>query len=380
MAKTSFRPWQHGFHFPNSFVNTPLRISLPYFQYAVQTSGRCGGMSFAALDYFFANLPVPTHRSTLASGKDFPDPATSDFAFTGHNYPVDQIPRTQGYTLGQYIYDRLGDSLVGGIQNLITNLGPNIFSTLNESWIWQNITQPDIPRITDSLDRGTPAVLGLIGGTDGINLDPFSVGQDNHQVVAWDYDDLGGGAIDLHIYDCNSPDTDMIYSIRPTAPHVFCTLTAAYASSPSSQIATVNGVKVRRWRGLFLETYTPKIPLYTDLVLTQSVTTSASTPNIPLGSQLNCHYAIQNIGHYPARSKTLYAFVRGPGDVNLDGFFGADLGTGSGAVDVNGELVIPPGGSRTFSKSCDSFGVKSGDVYRIGFSYLSAAYHEEVQH
>src|SRR5438132_8353868 len=56
MPRNKFDPKKHGFAFANQFVNHVL--TLPDGQ-EITTRGRCGGMAFAALDYYFAGLPVP---------------------------------------------------------------------------------------------------------------------------------------------------------------------------------------------------------------------------------------------------------------------------------------------------------------------------------
>jgi hypothetical protein len=63
-----------GFHFRNDFINHVGTI--PGIG-PITTEGLCGGMSFGALDYYHANLPVPTHVAAdyPASGGVPPDPS-----------------------------------------------------------------------------------------------------------------------------------------------------------------------------------------------------------------------------------------------------------------------------------------------------------------
>src|SRR5512132_647091 len=67
VPRTGFDPRAHGFHFANDFVDKV--VTVPGYG-EVATDGRSGGMAFAALDYWFAGLPVPSHRPN-----DFPDRA-----------------------------------------------------------------------------------------------------------------------------------------------------------------------------------------------------------------------------------------------------------------------------------------------------------------
>src|SRR5262249_27597090 len=48
-----FSPAQHGFRFVNAFNND----FIPALD--IRTNGLCGGMSYAALDYYFARMPIP---------------------------------------------------------------------------------------------------------------------------------------------------------------------------------------------------------------------------------------------------------------------------------------------------------------------------------
>jgi hypothetical protein len=48
---TNFHPDKNGFNFGNGFKND----FIPAFD--IHTSGLCGGMSYAALDYFFSDVP-----------------------------------------------------------------------------------------------------------------------------------------------------------------------------------------------------------------------------------------------------------------------------------------------------------------------------------
>src|SRR5919198_909175 len=86
VPRTGFEPSVHGFHFANDFVDKI--VTIPGFG-EVATDGRSGGMAYAALDYWFAGLPVPTHRPA-----DFPDRAVPE----------------DGSRLADYLYKRLFDS------------------------------------------------------------------------------------------------------------------------------------------------------------------------------------------------------------------------------------------------------------------------------
>src|SRR5713101_2524925 len=53
--QAAFTARQNGWHFNNYFVNR-------LFGGLLETQGLCGGMAYSALDYYFSDLPIPTHR------------------------------------------------------------------------------------------------------------------------------------------------------------------------------------------------------------------------------------------------------------------------------------------------------------------------------
>ena len=66
MPRTPFNPRQHGFKFDNSFINNFIRI--PFLGTDIQTRGRCGGMTFSALDYWHNHLAIPENGALPADG------------------------------------------------------------------------------------------------------------------------------------------------------------------------------------------------------------------------------------------------------------------------------------------------------------------------
>jgi len=73
MPRTAFTPQQHGLHFTNAFVN---RVYVPGIG-LIETLRRCGGMAYAALDYFWSRLPIPAHRTEDFRSLAFPLTATA---------------------------------------------------------------------------------------------------------------------------------------------------------------------------------------------------------------------------------------------------------------------------------------------------------------
>ena len=85
MHTTPFGPTRHGFHFSNRFIDKTVSITfppitipgLPPFPGKTVTKtfgGRCAGMAYAALDYYWNQSTIPTHTShDFGSGNEVPD-------------------------------------------------------------------------------------------------------------------------------------------------------------------------------------------------------------------------------------------------------------------------------------------------------------------
>ncbi|MFN0130921.1 MAG: hypothetical protein ACKVW3_00060 [Phycisphaerales bacterium] len=66
-----FRPSLHGFRFVNSFTGSPLPFGLGKAEKSLNVPNRfglCGGMSFAAADFFLAARPRPDARQPPTQG------------------------------------------------------------------------------------------------------------------------------------------------------------------------------------------------------------------------------------------------------------------------------------------------------------------------
>jgi hypothetical protein len=71
----TFQPSLHGFRFPNHFDEQPiLTVTVPLlgeFNLGDASYGLCGGMTFATLDYWKADLPIPTDEEPTPELLDF---------------------------------------------------------------------------------------------------------------------------------------------------------------------------------------------------------------------------------------------------------------------------------------------------------------------
>jgi hypothetical protein len=318
VPRTGFDPRAHGFHFANDFVDKV--VTVPGYG-EVATDGRSGGMAYAALDYWFAGLPVPSHRAD-----DFPDRA---------------VP-SDGTRLADFIHKRLFDSFAtwSARQFLTWTLAQD-----HPTWSYPGVirwTREELPRLRRSIDAGRPVVLGLVGAR--------SLGEvaRNRQVVAYGYDEdglgTGGspdeGAIRVYVYDSHHPDHEVVLAFDPDHRQ----LEGSMGGGP--------------WRGLFLQDYARERPPYIDLGTAKGIWVNSWTPT--LGGNFVAQFTARNYGEYRAHLAELRLAVRGPAGENLDRFLGGD----------GDATPLEPGEERAVFKASDSFGTVAGS-YAIAAGYLS---------
>ncbi len=201
-----FVPATHGFHFSNRFANR--LITFPGGA-TFTTYGRCGGMSYAALDYYRAGIPIPGYAEPM-----FPSPFV----------PPD------GHWLADYIGERQGASInplvAPSVHKFIS------FTVVPDMSGWMR--DDDFPKLRGRIDGGNVAVIGLIA--EGVNA------KLHHQVLAYGYEHhRTAHTMRLLVYDCNSPDTDVVLTWEPG----------------STAVQATNGY---RWKGFFVHDYTPSTP------------------------------------------------------------------------------------------------------------------------
>lgn len=162
---TAFSPSQHGFKFANSFETDifwgPLHIT---------TSGRCGGMSYTALDCYFYKEPIPTDSS---------------------------LP-PEGSVLNTYIFERQMKNLEGTGDQwadfLFNPFGVRTDELHNRGLLHGG----EFQKLVQEIDGNRPCNLCLVA--------PSSDPSKSHQVVAFGYK-AGTSArdIEIYIYDPNHP-------------------------------------------------------------------------------------------------------------------------------------------------------------------------------
>jgi hypothetical protein len=203
LVQTPFNPAMHGFRFTNDFTNDFIR------EFNIRTSGLCGGMSYAALDFYYAKKPIPTQ----------------DFR------PAVNTP------LHDYIYGRQVKSLEQNIDKW-AELTVNPFGARNTeffNWGLQGSGGGRLQELRQKIDAGLPVPLGLKSYGGGVG---------DHQVVAIGYDpgnykgDLGAykEQLRIFIYDPNAPG-----KIRALAP------------DPNAQVYYLVDAPQSSWRTYFVD-------------------------------------------------------------------------------------------------------------------------------
>jgi hypothetical protein len=204
-------PAIHGFRFVNNFKNSFMPPPIN-----VETSGLCGGMSYAVLDYYYSGRPIATQTYR----------------------PANNTP------LQQYLYGRQVTSLLQNLDKW-AEVGVNPGGARNTEFFNWGLTAR-LVELRAFIDRGVPVPLGLKG--IGAILE-----RSDHQVLAIGYNmgryagDLGNFKEDLKIYllDPNYP-TETVTLVPDLAANVFYEL-----EHPSN-----------RWRTYFVDgKYVPMTPL-----------------------------------------------------------------------------------------------------------------------
>jgi len=225
-----FLPSTSGFRFANDFPHVPVRsigipnvISVPIGD---ASNGLCGGMAFAARDYFEAERPPPDDTTAPGEGPLF-------------DYLCDRLFDSFDLPLGPARYLELMSPMLSDGETLWSRTG---FMPHGRAW---QMVRDEWPRVREDIDAGHPSPLGLVKVK---STDPRQLKED-HQVLAYGYD-LEDGLLTLRLYDPNQPGRDdVMLSLsvadpsRPTAittappagpVYAFFRVTYAVASPPSS--------------------------------------------------------------------------------------------------------------------------------------------------
>jgi hypothetical protein len=208
--RPSFRPSRHGFAFANTWPPAPaISIRTPAGRLGIGNAalGLCGGMVFAALDYWQADREPPA---------DQPAPGTPLYRFIVRR--LLQSWRLPAGVVRYYLGMLATDSDLAG-------------RTIARQW----------PRVKALLDRGQPATLGVVTVA---SANPLLLGH-NHQVLAYAYHQADA-EVTLLVYDPNTGPDD--------------TVTVRFSTAPPAGAFTHNIAVSWPVRGFFLTRYTPAEP------------------------------------------------------------------------------------------------------------------------
>lgn len=231
-----FVPSRHGFAFVNHFTGSSLPGPLVLLHNALNAPdefGLCGGMCFAAADFYLAERSIPAQTTRP----------------------------TRGQPLYDYIYQRQVDSF------------GDRFAWAAKFSRWMDL--PDtgplsagratlglLPQMLDSLGRGEPVHLGLVYVSSAQVREPWN----NHQVLAMSVtlepeSDRGIAVCSLAIYDPNFPagdaariDIELVLERFERIGHDLSPI----VTSRCTRI--VPGKPDKKVRGMFPMPYAPKAP------------------------------------------------------------------------------------------------------------------------
>lgn len=215
--------------------------------------GLCGGMAYAALDYYRQGWVIPQ-----GTGPD--------------DHPTHDSP--PGSALRNYIWHRLLDSMQGRAAQVMLrwSVALHVIPTLGGRWVLRE-TMREWQALKRRLDAGQPWPIGLVGRAHG----SFA----NHQVLALGYTDTGDGTGVLTVYD----------SCCPRSAHTI-TLDFRGRSLRAEESCGSHGGETR-WKGFFCDAYTPARPPVAVGLEGDVVASSAAEAG---GAGLTVRFRVRNVG------------------------------------------------------------------------------------
>ena len=230
-----FLPSTHGFAFPNSFSGYFLPFSTPAFLGSRKVSskyGLCGGMCAAAYD----------------------------FALAGRAIPDTQAIPNQGTRLHRYLFQRQMDSM-GGLGQQVAKVAQ--WTSLPDDTLLgtQARTLVELNSIRQKLDDRNPVVLALIYERAGSLKELSRRIFNNHQVLAYAYQQDDSGGVAIKVYDPNLPGCDDVV-VQSEA------VVLGTVASPTGTVTVMGlrsnqllgGVFYKQVRGYFAMPYQPVQP------------------------------------------------------------------------------------------------------------------------
>jgi len=225
--RAKFFASHNGFAFTNSWPKEPaVVLDTPFGPINIgdASKGLCGGMAFAALDYWYADRIPPTDR---------PDQGSDLYGFLVRRI-VDSWHVPAG--VAQYFqWMNLPDA-----DNGFDVFGRHVVT--QRGLAWRTVTQ-QWPLIKNDLDDDLPSPLGIVT-VHSAQIKDLGL---NHQVLAYAYT-INGPVITVDVYDPNSgQNDDVTISFDTSAPTQRTTFTHTIGISHPV-------------RGFFRTAYAPVVP------------------------------------------------------------------------------------------------------------------------
>jgi hypothetical protein len=174
------------------------------------SNGLCGGMAFAARDYFEADRPPPEDPTAPGEGPLF-------------DYLCDRLFDSFELPVGPARYLELMSPLLSDGETLWSRVG---LAPHGRAW---RTVHDELPKVRADIDSGHPSALGLIKVK---STDPRQLKED-HQVLAYGYALDGGGILTLSLYDPNQPRRDdVMLSLSVADPSRPTAITASPSAGP----------------------------------------------------------------------------------------------------------------------------------------------------
>ncbi len=230
-----FLPSTEGFKFANSFSGYFLPFSTPAFIGGDKVSkkyGLCGGMCAAAYDFTLAGRPIPETRTA---------------------------PR-QGTRLHRYLFQRQIDSL-GGLGQEVVKVAR--WTSLPDETLAGTLrrTADEFRQIQSKLDQKNLVVLALIYVRASSFIEQSKIIFDNHQVLAYGYQQDASSVYTINIYDPNLPGRDdVVIRAQPVLLGEETTATGLQRVMGLQSTELLAGSHYRNVRGFFYMPYSPVKP------------------------------------------------------------------------------------------------------------------------
>ena len=230
-----FLPSTHGFGFPNSFSGYFLPFSTPAFlgsRKVPSKYGLCGGMCAAAYDYALAGRAIPQKNSTP----------------------------NQGTRLQRYLFQRQMDSM-GGLGQQVVKVAQ--WTSLPDGTLLgtQACTSVEFNSIRHKMDDKNPVVLALIYERAGSLKELSRLIFNNHQVLAYAYQQDDSGVVAIKVYDPNLPGRDdVVIQSEPVVLGEVTSPTGSETVMGLSSTQLLSGAFYKQVRGYFAMPFLPVQP------------------------------------------------------------------------------------------------------------------------